>query len=144
MSSLNLVPNPTIMVIEAGIFLANFFVVKKFLLEPYLKVHSERVRLTEGSQTHAEHLQQESSQAVDQIQARLQEVGSEARGLREQALSSAKQKRDELVAHATEEANRVVSSMRQELSRELEEQRRRVPELVRNLSQQLVDKIVPA
>ncbi len=144
MSSLNLVPNPTIMVIQAGLFLANFFVVKKFLLEPYLKVHSERVKLTEGSQQQAEHLQQESSQAVDRIHARLQEVGVETRSLREQTIATARIKRDDLVSRATEEANRVVASMRQELSRELEEQRRLVPDLVRSLSQQLVDKIVPA
>ena len=53
MSSLNLVPNPTIMAIQAGLFVANFVAVKKLLLEPYLKVYDQRQDLTVGNKTEA-------------------------------------------------------------------------------------------
>jgi F0F1-type ATP synthase membrane subunit b/b' len=144
MSSLNLVPNPTIMVIEAGIFLANFFVVKKLLLEPYLESLEARSKLTIGSQSLAAQLDQDNAKALDTISRRLQEAAAEVRLYRENTLLVAKQKRDEVLAVATRDANEIVNHVRTDLARELVEQRRRIPDLVRNLSQQLVDRIVPA
>jgi F0F1-type ATP synthase membrane subunit b/b' len=132
------------MVIEAGIFLANFFVVKKLLLEPYLESLEARSKLTIGSQSLAAQLDQDNAKALDTISRRLQEAAAEVRLYRENTLLVAKQKRDEVLAVATRDANEIVNHVRTDLARELVEQRRRIPDLVRNLSQQLVDRIVPA
>ncbi len=144
MSSLNLVPNPAIMVIQAGIFLANLVVVKKFLLEPYLAVRDERVKLTYGSQDLAESLRQENELAAEKIHFRLQEVGTEARSLRDAALAHARTRRDEILQKATAAAQQIVVGVRTEISRDMEEQRRGIPVLVQNLSRQVLEKIVPA
>jgi F0F1-type ATP synthase membrane subunit b/b' len=144
MSSLNLVPNPAIMVIEAGIFLANLVVVKKFLLEPYLNVHTQRVKLTKGSQELAEKIDAENVSAIDKIQASVQSAAEEGRKTREIILADAKTTRDSTVDKAGKEAKQIVDAMRKELAQEIEMQRQKIPGVVSELSRQLLDKIVPA
>ncbi len=143
MSSLNLTPNPTIMVIEAGVFLVNFLVVKKLLLEPYLSVNAKRKQLTEGNQSQAEHLEIENQQSAQKIKTQLGMVADESRALREQAVLSAKSKRDSIVHSASEVASQTIESMRQELSRELAAEQARIPALVERLTKEFVQKVVP-
>ena len=143
MSSLNLTPNPTVMVIEAGVFLVNFLVVKKLLLEPYLSVNAKRKQLTEGNQNQAEHLEIENQQSAQKIKSQLGLVADESRALREQAVQNAKSKRDSIVNSASEQASKTIESMRQELSRELASEQARIPALVERLTKEFVQKVVP-
>lgn len=144
MSSLNLTPNPTVMVIEAGVFLVNFWVVKKLLLEPYLGVSAKRKQFTEGNQNQAEHLEKENLQSAQNIQSQLGLVADESRALRDQTVQEAKSKRDQIVNSASEEASKTVEAMRQELSRELTSEQARIPALVERLTKEFVQKVVPA
>lgn len=144
MSSLNLTPNPTVMIIEAGVFLVNFLVVKKLLLEPYLSVSAKRKDLTEGSQNQAEHLEIENQNAIQKIQSQLSQVADETRTLRDRTIQDAKVQRDSLVHGASDEATRVIENMRQELSKELAAERSRIPGLVDQLTREFVAKVVPA
>lgn len=143
MSSLNLTPNPTVMVIEAGVFLVNFLVVKKLLLEPYLSVNAKRKQLTEGNQNQAEHLEIENQQSAQKIKSQLGLVADESRALREQAVQKAKSKRDSIVNSASEEASKTIESMRQEIKRELASEQARIPALVERLTKEFVQKVVP-
>lgn len=143
MSSLNLTPNPTVMVIEAGVFLVNFLVVKKLLLEPYLAVNAQRKQLTEGNQNQAEHLEIENQQSAQKIKSQLGLVADESRALREQAVQKAKSKRDSIVNSASEQASKTIESMRQELSRELASEQASIPALVERLTREFVQKVVP-
>ena len=143
MSSLNLTPNPTVMVIEAGVFLVNFLVVKKLLLEPYLRVSAQRKQLTEGSQSQAEHLEIENQKAAQKIQSQLNLVADESRALRDQIVQNAKITRDQLVNSASTEASKVIEGLRQELCRELASERELIPTLVAQLTREFVQKIVP-
>lgn len=143
MSSLNLTPNPTVMIIEAGVFLVNLWVVKKLLLEPYLGVSAKRKQLTEGSQSLAENLEIENQKAIQKIQSQLNQVVDETRSLRDQTIQKAKIDRDTLVHGASDDASRTIESMRQELSRELASERTRIPALVDTLTKEFVSRVVP-
>lgn len=144
MSSLNLTPNLPVMAIEACVFVANLYVVKKLMLEPYLSVSAKRKALTEGNQSQAEHLEIENQKAIDGIQARLAKVSDETRALRDQTLQAAKVDRDSAVHAASDEASRTIEGMRQELAKELASERARIPSLVDSLTKEFVAKIVPA
>lgn len=144
MSSLNLTPNAPVMIIEAGVFLVNFLVVKKLLLEPYLGVSAKRKAQTEGNQSQAEHLEIENQKAIEGIQSRLNKVADETRSLRDQTIQKAKVERDTAVHAASDEASRTIESMRQELSKELASERSRIPNLVDQLTKEFVAKIAPA
>lgn len=143
MSSLNLSPNPTIMAITAGIFVANLIAVKKLFLEPYLKVRDQRIKATFGNQSEAEQLEVENSRATENIRTRISQASLDARNFRESTLVTAKQKRDELLAAASKEASEVVNAMRGNLVKELAEQRQAVPAIVQQLSRQFVDRLIP-
>ena len=69
MSSLNLVPNLNVMAVQAGIFVANFLLLRNLLLEPYLKVYDKRQNLTVGSKAEAKELVAKNESAIQQIQA---------------------------------------------------------------------------
>ncbi len=144
MASLNLTPNTTVMIVEAGVFLATFFVGKKLLLEPYLSVNAKRKALTEGSQSEAEHLQVENQRTIEKIDAQLSQVADDSRKLRDRSLQKAKADRDALVHSASDEANKTIEDMRQSLAKELAEERSRIPTLVDQLTKEFVAKIIPA
>lgn len=143
MSSLNLTPNPIVMVIEAGVFLVNFLVVKKLLLEPFLAVKAERNQRTAGSQSQAEQLEIENQKAAQNIQSQLVLVADESRTFRNQAVLQAKLRRDQLIHSASEDANRTIEGMRQELKRELTAEQSHIPALVDRLTREFVQKVVP-
>ncbi len=143
MSSLNLSPNPAIMAITAGIFVANLIAVKKLFLEPYLKVRDQRIKATFGNQAAAEQLELENIRSTENIRNRIAQASLEARNFRESTLVTAKQKRDELLAAASKEATEVVTDLRGNLVKELAEQRQAVPAIVQQLSRQFVDRLIP-
>jgi F0F1-type ATP synthase membrane subunit b/b' len=143
MSSLNLTPNPEVMAITAGIFFANFYAVKKLLLEPYLTVREQRIKATIGSQVQAEQLELENSRSVEKIRSRMVAASLEGRDFRDALLVTAKQKRDEMLAMASQEAAEVIASMHSTLLNELAEQKQAVPAIVNQLSRQFVDRLIP-
>ncbi len=143
MSSLNLSPNPVIMAVTAGVFVANLIAVKKLFLEPYLKVRDQRIKATFGNQAAAEQLEVENTRATEKIRDRIATASLEARNFRDSSLATAKQKRDELLAAASKEATDVVTAMRGDLVKELAEQRQAVPAIVQQLSRQFVDRLIP-
>ncbi len=144
MSSLNLVPNPTVMAIQAGIFFANTIVVKKLFLDPYLGVYSRRIQLTKGNQDLAEKLDADNIKVIDTIQVRVQSAAEEGRKVRDDLLASARTKRDEIVDTASNDARKTIEALRKELTAEVELQRTKIPGLVTDLTRQLLDKLVPA
>jgi F0F1-type ATP synthase membrane subunit b/b' len=142
MSSLNLNPNPTIMIVEAGIFLLNFVAVKKLFLDPFLKVQDQRFRLTEGSQHEAEKIQKDNHSKAELIHQRLSGAANESRVQRDKTIASANGQRDEVISKASAEASSIIENMRQELSRELASERGKIPQLVQTLTRDFVQKLV--
>ncbi len=143
MSSLNLHPNTTIMATQAVIFLANFWAVKKLLLEPYLHVREQRIKATFGSQAAAEQLELENVKSAEKIRNRINEASLDSRSFRETLLTAAKTKRDELLAAASKEATTVIEGMRGDLAKQLAEQKLAIPAIVQQLSKQFVDRLIP-
>ena len=81
MSSLNLVPNVAVMAAQTGIFVANYYAVKKLLVEPYLKVYDKRRSLTVGSKEDSIRLIQENSDKELKIKSDLEKAFSDAKVL---------------------------------------------------------------
>jgi F0F1-type ATP synthase membrane subunit b/b' len=118
-------------------------VVKKLLLEPYLKVREQRLKATFGNQAAAEQLERENTRSTESIRNRIAQASLDARNFRDSTLVTAKQKRDDLLTKASKEASDVVSAMRGDLAKELAEQRKAVPAIVQQLSRQFVDRLIP-
>ena len=100
MASLDLSPNPTVMMVQAGLFLVNFVAVKKLILEPYLKVADAREKLTSGDQAEAAAVLEKSDSGMRQVSEKLEAARDEARNRAQEILSIALTQRDELVQAA--------------------------------------------
>ncbi len=144
MSSLNLEPNPTIMAVQAGLFVMNFVAVKKLFLDPYLKVYDKRQNLTVGSQSEAKELASKNETVFSQIQSTLQEANEEAGKIRDNVNRIALEKRSELVSQAEVEAKNLVSKIESEIAEVKSEERPKIPQIIEQLSESIFTQIIEA
>lgn len=142
MSSLNLVPNPAVFLVQAGVFVANIVAVKKLMLDPYLRVKANRDRLTLGNKQEAQTLTQEGERKFEEITAKLREAGDQVRSVVQVVLSEAQQKRDDIMKAAERDAKDFLEKSQQNIATELKTEREKVPAVVHSLTQALFEKTV--
>lgn len=142
MSSLNLLPNPSVFLVQTGIFVANLYVVKKFMLEPYLKVKEKRDRITVGSHQHASSLNQENEKKFASIHQKLRDASDVIKEKTAAIGAEAQRKRDGLLSSAEAEAKAFLSKAQKEVANELAQEREKIPTIVRQLSNNLFEKTV--
>lgn len=144
MSSLNLVPNPTVMAVQAGLFIANFVAVKKLLLDPYLKVYDKRQNLTVGNKSEAAELVQKNESTMDDIKQQLLDASELATNMRNTMTSDANAKKAELVSKAESEAKSTVESVRAQIKESMQAEMSKVPGLVDELTNVIVKQVLDA
>jgi len=137
MAALNLVPDPEVLVVQAGIFLVALGVVKKLYVEPYLKVRERRLAATVGSKDEATKALGECDTIAQGIEQRLSGAASEAKAARETVRNAANLRRDELIAAATAEANAAVAAVEKDIQGELARERAKVPAVVAQLTDEV-------
>lgn len=130
MSSLNLVPNPTVLIVQAGIFLANAVVAKKFILDPFIKVHKQRYGATKGSQELAIKLEEENKTKTQGITFKIQEAASSAHKLRDEIVSKARSEKDLILKKAEAEARDYLEAMSKEIKSQIDVERIKIPSIV--------------
>ena len=144
MSSLNLVPNPTVMLVQTGLFLANFVVVKKLILEPYLSVYDKQQSKTVGNQAEAEALAKESIALEKQIDASIDEVKNRLSSTRESTLADIQKQRDAIVAAAEAKSSATIDAMRKEIQEVVAAERTKIPATVEEMSELVVNRVLEA
>ena len=144
MSSLNLVPNPTVMLVQAGLFVANFVVIKKLILEPYLSVYDRQQAKTTGSQSEAERLDLESIDLEKKIAAAIDTTKDNLAEQRQAALKAARSESEAVVAAAETSANQTIETMRQEVAATIAEERAKIPGIVEEMSELVVQRVLEA
>lgn len=137
MASLNLVPDPEVLVVQAGIFLVALGVVKKLFVEPYLKVRERREAATVGSKDEAARALVECDTLSSQIEDRLTGTALEAKAARAKVNAAALGKRDGIVATATTEANAIVAAVERQIQAELAGELAKVPAVVAQLTDEV-------
>ena len=144
MSSLNLVPNPSVMVVQAGLFIANFVAIKKLLLEPYLKVYDKRQSLTVGNKSEADQLIQKNENAMLEIKQRILEANEQASQIRTELTQAAHRQKTQLIADAETTAKKTVEGVRSQISQSLEQEMAKVPALVDEITAMIVNQVIKA
>jgi len=137
MASLNLVPNPTVVAVQMGIFLTNLYIVKKMLLEPYLVLRAKRDGLTTGSQKDSERLSQESEAMTQSITTAVQSALVSASGAVEQIRATAQKRKDEIVKQAEEVARVQIENARKEIVSNLQAERAKIPATVKSVADEI-------
>lgn len=142
MSSLNLSPNPTVMLVQTGIFLANFVAIKKLFLDPYLTLADKRQELTVGNQRDAQVLEQKNEETLRILASKIDQARDEAALTRTQVTTEANSKRDAILSEAELEAKRTIEEMRVQIREELAEERSKLPGIVQELTEAMYQRTV--
>lgn len=137
MASLNLIPNPSVLVVQAGVFLANILVVKKLFVEPYLMVRDRREQLTIGGKDEASQAFAEADRTAADIQTRLSAAMAAAKKERDSLREVATQKRQALLAEAEAQAKKHVDSVEQQIKSEMTAERAKIPGIVASLTDEV-------
>ena len=138
MSQLSLIPNPTVIVVQAGIFLSNMFVVKKLILDPYLKVRAARDQSTGGSQEDAQKIIATSRKLDEAITAKMREAQKIAASTREKIKTEANQNKASIIAAAEDAAKKEQLNVEQAITANLNEERAKKDQIVQTLTTELV------
>jgi F0F1-type ATP synthase membrane subunit b/b' len=135
MSQLNLTPDPVVLAAQATIFLANMFVVKKLILEPYLSVRAKREASTGGSQDNAAKLVVEANALEEKITERMRVAHKEAATAREKVKNESLKKRSEILSAAEASAKAEQQRLEKEIAQNLEQERSKKDESIKSLSE---------
>lgn len=142
MASLNLVPNPSVMIVQTGIFLANFVIIKKLFLEPYLKVSDKRAAVTTGGVKDADSIVKSNLESQARIDSKMSDVRDEAAKLRQLAQSEAQKEATSIVSAAEVDARLTVSAVREEIQQNSAEERQKIPAIVEELTGTVFQKVL--
>lgn len=141
MAQLNLSPDPVVLGAQAAIFLANMFVVKKLILDPYLSVRSKREASTGGSQEEAQKLATDAQALEWKITERMRAAHKEASTTREKIKSAALAKRSEILAHADAEAKKDQAKIQQDIAANLKEELSRKDATIKDIAASFVAEV---
>ena len=143
MADFNLVPVPRVLLVQAGIFIANTIIIKKLLIEPYLKLKAKRLDYTERKQAAATArfaaLEKELAELRAQRRSRLSALAQ----LRRKKYEQARTRSEELIVTATRESEAAIKEAKAGLRKEFEAAQVDLDTTVGNLSQEMFDLLLP-
>lgn len=134
MSQLNLSPDPIVIGAQAAIFLANMYVVKKLILEPYLSVRTLREARTGGNQDMAQKLSQEAQALESKITERMRAAHKEAATAREAIKNEAMTKRSATLSMADAAAKSEQAQIDAEIAANLNSERAKKEETIKTIA----------
>lgn len=141
MAELNLVPNPTLLVVQGGVFLANIWLIDKLILKPYLKLKEARDRLTVGNQDATRSIHQEIENKSKIIRERLDKALDAARLELNAARQEATKQQEQMVNLAQENLERDLDHFRTSLKITLLEERSKTSQVVEGVSTEIYKKL---
>ena len=142
MSSLNLVPNVAVMAAQTGVFVANYYAVKKLLLNPYLEVYDKRRALTVGSREDSIKLVQSNSDKEMKIKSDLEKAFADAKVILETSVTNASSEKEAIISSADAEVKSFLESARKDLSADLVEMNKKVPDMVDGITNVIFEKVL--
>ena len=139
---LNLVPNPLILFIQTIIFLLSMFSIKRLILDPYLRVKKQRDESTAGKSDQAKNLVKRNDEASKEISDRVHKAVQQSNQTVESIRRDAGIKRAEILNQAETESKKKVESIRAEINGMLDEEKKKLPEIISNLSKEFKGQLV--
>ena len=143
MADFNLVPVPRVLLVQVGIFIANTIVVKKLLIDPYLKLKAKRLDYTERKQAAATARFATLEQELTELRATRRSRLSALAQLRRKKYEQARARREELIVAATQEAEAAIKQAKEQLRREFDTAQAELDSTVGALSQEMFDLLLP-
>lgn len=138
---INLVPDLSLLVVMV-IFIAEYFVVKRFFLQPVNNILEERETETRTAQELHEKALAKFNEATNQIEQKLHDTRRDAAQLRDKFRGEAGAQRASLVERTTAEAKKLVSEAEERLGRDVNEARAKLARDAESLARLAAEKIL--
>lgn len=137
MASLNLIPNPPVLAVQAVVFLTGLAIVKKLFVEPYMELRDKREKLTVGSKDVASTLLKQADEISLQITAKLNATLEEAKKSREKTRDAALTKRQAALGAAEAESKKLIQDVENQIKQDLAQEKAKVLLIVKNLTEEV-------
>ncbi len=141
MSTLNLIPDLELLTVHAGLFLANIWVVKKLIFEPYIKMRDKRAGLTVEmtAQAKADLAEvQKENQVLDELLAKELTAYKNEKA---EILAVEKAKKEQAVLLAKEHAKEAIKASLAEVMKEKEKKEAEILNLAGEVAKGLEKKL---
>lgn len=142
MSTLNLTPNPIAVATQALLFFANVYIVKKLMLEPYLKIRARRDALTVGSKDEATKLVASTAELNVQITKRMQEAHSSIKIEVDAIRAKTTTERATLIGAAEKSAKESLAKLQASIVTALNGERLKMPAIAKAIAHQFAEKVL--
>ena len=142
MATLNLTPNPIAVATQAVLFIANVFIVKKLMLEPYLKIRARRDALTVGSKDEAIKFVASTTELNAQITKRMQDAHSSIKVEVEAIRAKASSERAGLIGVAEKSAKESLTKLQASIVAALNDERQKMPAIAKAIAHQFAEKVL--
>jgi F0F1-type ATP synthase membrane subunit b/b' len=142
-ASLDLQPDIRLMLIQGGVFVANFFIVKHFLVSPYLALKKARAEETEGASSQAHSFLKEADELEKRIEASLMTAFDGAKIVREKAAKKAQQDCKKIISEAKKRSDEHVTQVTKEIHLALKQERQKIASEASLLSGFLSSCLIP-
>ena len=142
MSTLNLVPNTKIMLVQLAVFLVNAYVIKKYLVEPYLKQKSKRDKNTSGAKCIADAALAECEVLLDKINLRIDTVKAEIDMVMQSKTSEAIEAHNKIVEDAKKLVLININKSRKDALSSFESERKNMKEYISDLVEDFNNKLI--
>ncbi len=134
-AEVNLIPNIGVMTTMMVVFALNLYIVKKFMLTPYLKLRDRRDSLTSGSQEQVKSIRENLTQMQQKIDASIRDAITAAKASAESQRLQAVQQGDQVIHAAKLEAAAGLKQTREKIAQRIIEQRSKLPHQINELGQ---------
>lgn len=140
---MNIIPDPRVLIVQAGGFLLLLIVFKLFLFKPIMGILDARRREIEGQFSEAEAQREAANELKAQYQQHLAGIEEEMRVKIADALKEGQAMRDEIIADSRAKADGILAKAQGEIQREKEqamlELKTRVADLAIGASSKLIE-----
>ena len=137
MADFNLVPTPRVLLVQVVIFIVNTIIVKKLLINPYLRLQAKRLDYTERKQAAAtqrvEALRQELAVLHTQRRRKLSELAQ----LRRSRYERARAQREEIITTATRSAEADIKAAKTQLRQQFDAAHADLDRSVKSIGQEI-------
>lgn len=130
------------MLIQAGLFLGLYFILRPLLFKPWIEVLERRSQSIEGALQNAEELNRNIAKLEKDSGARLDQAREDALALRSDVRSRSESEQSNLLARAREDAAKELEEARVKARREASDARRALSSEVETIAADVVLKVM--
>ena len=132
------------LVIQMGLFLLLFVVLKPLLFTPFMKAMDERHQGLEGSREDADEFESRAERALNEYEKKMRDARREATEVRESLRTQGQAEFQDLIGEAREEISAKIETERQSVASQREEALTQLQGRADELANTIVGKMLPA